>query len=127
MGKAAIINPYLDTLGGGERYSLSFAKVLTDFGWEVNVEWPDQSIKKKLEERFGINLKSLNFVPDTRKGTGYDLCFWVSDGSIPLLHARKNILHFQVPFQDVDGKSLFNRMKLEESIRLSAIRTLPKK
>jgi glycosyltransferase involved in cell wall biosynthesis len=39
------------------------------------------------------------------------LCFWVSDGSIPLLRARNNILHFQFPFKDVGGKNMLNRMK----------------
>mgnify|MGYP001608421183 CR=1 FL=1 len=112
MGKAAIYNPYLDTLGGGERYSLSFAKVLTDNGWVVDVEWKEVGIKEKLEQRLGLDLSDVNFVPDIKKGSGYDLCFWISDGSIPLLHSRKNFLHFQVPFHDVDGKSLFNRMKL---------------
>lgn len=112
MGKAAIYNPYLDTLGGGERYSLSFAKVLVDKGWQVDVKWKDNEIREKLEERLGIDLSNVNFIPDIKKGTGYDLCFWVSDGSIPLLHSRKNFIHFQVPFHDVDGRSLFNKMKL---------------
>lgn len=112
MGKAAIYNPYLDTLGGGERYSLSLAKVLVDKGWQVDIEWKDTEIREKLEERLGIDLSNVNFIPDIKKGTGYDLCFWVSDGSIPLLHSRKNFIHFQVPFHDVDGRSLFNRMKL---------------
>ena len=112
MGKAAIYNPYLDTLGGGERYSLSFAKVLADNGWVVDVEWKEVEIKEKLEQRLGIDLSNINFIPDIKKGSGYDLCFWISDGSIPLLHSRKNFLHFQVPFHDVDGRSLFNRMKL---------------
>jgi glycosyltransferase involved in cell wall biosynthesis len=112
MGKAAIYNPYLNTLGGGERYSLSFAKALADNGWVVDVEWKDNSIKEKLEQRLGMDLSKVNFVSDVKKGSGYDLCFWVSDGSIPLLHSRKNFLHFQVPFHDVDGRSLFNRMKL---------------
>lgn len=112
MGKAGIYNPYLDTLGGGERYSLSLAEILVSKGWVVDVEWKDIKIKEKLEQRLGINLSNVNFIPDIKKGSGYDLCFWVSDGSIPLLHSRKNLLHFQVPFHDVDGKSLFNRMKL---------------
>ncbi len=110
--KAAIFNPYLDTLGGGERYTLSFAKVLADKGYVVDVEWKDGSIREKLEDRLGIDLSKINFVNDVKRGSGYDLCFWVSDGSIPLLHSKKNILHFQVPFHDVDGKTLFNKMKL---------------
>ncbi len=109
--KAAIFDPYLDTLGGGERYSLAFAEVLVKKGWQVDVEWKDRSIKEKFKERFGSDLNGINFVPDIKKGSGYDLCFWVSDGSIPLLHSRKNILLFQIPFHDVDGKTLFNRMK----------------
>lgn len=110
--RAAIYNPYLDTLGGGERYTLSFANVLSKNGYEVDLEWKNEEIKKTLEERFGMDLKKINIVPDVKKGDGYDLCFWVSDGSIPLMHARRNILHFQVPFHHVNGKSLINKMKL---------------
>jgi glycosyltransferase involved in cell wall biosynthesis len=36
----------------------------------------------------------------------------VSDGSVPNLLARKNFLHFQVPFHGVNGKTLLNKMKL---------------
>lgn len=110
--RAAIYNPYLDTLGGGERYTVSFAKVLIDAGHEVDIQWKGKDIKNKLEERFGIKLDGVNFVSDIKRGDGYDVCFWLSDGSIPLLRARKNFLHFQFPFQDVKGKSLLNRMKL---------------
>ncbi len=110
--KAAIFNPYLDTLGGGERYTLSFAKVLLDQGWSVDLQWNDEDIKANAQKRFGITTDGLKVVGDIKRGSGYDLCFWVSDGSIPLLFARKNILHFQVPFRNVEGRSLLNRMKL---------------
>lgn len=110
--KAAIHNPYLDTLGGGERYTLSFAKVLLDLGYQVDVEWNSLQILDQLEKRFGISLKGINIVSDIKRGDGYDLCFWISDGSVPALKSRKNILHFQVPFHDVNGKSLMNKMKL---------------
>jgi len=110
--RAAIFNPYLDTLGGGERYSLAVAIALAGKGYRVDVQWESTSIKKALEERFGIELSGVNFVKDVGRGDGYDVCFWVSDGSIPTLKARKNFLHFQVPFQKVKGKTLLNRMKL---------------
>lgn len=116
--KAAIFNPYLDTLGGGERYTLSFARVLLDEGWSVDLQWRDESIKEKVDKRFGITTDGLKIVGDIKRGSGFDLCFWVSDGSIPLLFARKNILHFQVPFRNVEGRSLLNRMKL---IRINSI------
>ncbi len=110
--RAAIHNPYLDTLGGGERYTLSFARVLQSSGWKVDIAWNDPKIKSLLEERFGMDLGGIGIVDDIKRGDGYDLCFWVCDGSIPTLQSRKNILHFQVPFHGVGGKSLLNRMKL---------------
>jgi glycosyltransferase involved in cell wall biosynthesis len=110
--RAAIYNPYLDTLGGGERYTSVFAIVLAKNGYDVDLEWKDEGIKNTLEKRFGIKLDGVNVVKDIKRGDGYDLCFWVSDGSIPMLRARNNILHFQVPFHGVGGRSLLNKMKL---------------
>lgn len=109
--KAAIYNPYLDTLGGGERYTMAFAQVLLKQGYRVDVQWKDSEIKEKLEGRFGIDLDGVNFVADIKRGDGYDICFWVSDGSIPLLRSRKNILHFQIPFKNINGKTILNKMK----------------
>lgn len=110
--RAAIFNPYLDTLGGGERYTLSFAKSLIKKGYAVDLQWDNTEIVKNLESRFGLKLKNINIVPDVKRGDGYDLCFWVSDGSIPALRSRRNFIHFQVPFHDVGGSSLMNKMKL---------------
>jgi glycosyltransferase involved in cell wall biosynthesis len=109
--KAAIYNPYLDTLGGGERYTMGVARALVAKDYRVDVEWKDTSIKEKLEKRFGIDLSNVNFIENINRGDGYDVCFWVSDGSIPILRARKNLLHFQFPFKDVNGKTLLNKMK----------------
>ncbi len=110
--KAAIYNPYLDTLGGGERYTMAVATTLVKLGYGVDVEWKDTSIKDKLEARFGIDLSGVSFVDDVKRGDGYDVCFWVSDGSIPALKSRNNFLHFQVPFTGVSGRSILNRVKL---------------
>lgn len=114
MGKtAAIYNPYLDTLGGGERYTLTFAKVLAESGFDVDIEWGDKAILEKLSLRFGLKLPSnIRIVDNVNRGENYDMIFYVTDGSIPTLRSRKNYLHFQVPFHDVNGKSLLNKMKL---------------
>ena len=119
--KAAIYDPYLDTLGGGERYSLTFANSLVKMGYKVDILWDDKSIKGKIKERFGFDVNRLNFTDNffnkdkktkQKLMESYDLIFFVSDGSIPFLKAKKNILHFQVPFHGVNGKSFFNRLKL---------------
>ncbi len=110
--RAAIFNPYFDTLGGGERYTAEVARTLLKNGYEVDIEWNNESLIKNIMLRFGINIQGARVVADIGRGDGYDLTFWVSDGSVPTLKSRKNILHFQVPFQKVSGSSLVNRMKM---------------
>lgn len=109
--KASLFTPYLDTLGGGERYMLSIARVLLEEGWQVTIENKDHGLIKRAEERFGFSLNGLTSSPSINRGDGTDLCVWLSDGSIPVMRSRKNIIHFQRPFWDVDGKSLIERMK----------------
>lgn len=109
--KAAIFNPYLDTLGGGERYSLGVIKAYEKAGYRVDLEWEDGGIVEKLEKRFGVSLQNTKVVKSINRGDGYDSCFWVSDGSVPTLRSRNNILHFQVPFTRSNGATLINKMK----------------
>jgi len=121
--KAGIYDPYLDTLGGGERYTMTVASCLAKGGWQVNVFWDDRGVRKGIEEQFGLNLKKINFVPNIFRKSflqkyqilkNYDFVFCLSDGSIPFLFAKKNILHFQVPFHDAGGKKPLNRTKLKK-------------
>jgi glycosyltransferase involved in cell wall biosynthesis len=118
--KAGFFNPYLDTLGGGERYTLTLAEHLLKKKWEVDVFGYDSQIKKELIAKFNLKLEGVNFVPGgksflrrLRMTRQYDLFFWVSDGSIPFLFSKNNLLHLQVPFHDVNGRSKLNRIKLK--------------
>lgn len=122
--KALIYDPYLDTLGGGERYSLSFALGLIKAGYQVDIAWSGDTILKDAENRFGLDLAKINISEAalsiikqgslwqkfllTRK---YDLIFWVSDGSLPLLFSSKNLVHFQVPFKKLGGNIVLNAFK----------------
>lgn len=109
--RAAIYNPYWQTLGGGERYTASVAKVLSTYGYNVDIQSDDNQLLESLEKRFDIKLLNTQVVPDINRGRDYDVCFWVSDGSVPLLYSRKNILHFQIPFITRKSADLINRMK----------------
>lgn len=109
--QALIYDPYLDTAGGGERYMLTTATTLAKNGYKVDVWWKDEKIAKWLEGRIGIDFTDINFTQDLNHGIGYDLVFWLSDGSMPLLFGKKNIIHFQTPFTNVGGRTLFNRLK----------------
>lgn len=122
--KAGIFDPYLDTLGGGERYCLTIAEALLKKNWQVDIFWPNDMIQRKLQNKFNLSLEKLNFVNYSPFNNNlwqrscfeknYDLLFYFSDGSIPLMFGKKNLLHFQVPFQNVNGKKLFNNLKFKK-------------
>lgn len=122
--KALIFNPYFDTLGGGERYTAGVIKTLLDQHCSVSVFWHDEDLLDKLKQRFNIDCKyalvdtsgyqALALANLWRKKqifSNYDVVFWVSDGSVPFLFGKKNILHFQVPFSKVNGRTLINKIK----------------
>ena len=109
--RALIYNPYWDSLGGGERYTASFVKLLLDRGWQVDIFWP-KDISSQIFDRFGLDISKANFVPRyTLYAIRYTLVFWLSDGSLPISLAKKTIIHFQFPFQNIKGHSLFNFIK----------------
>lgn len=118
--RAALYTPYADTLGGGERYLLTLAQILLDRGWSVEVTFDNNKLLDQARSRFNLPLEKVSLInreilekKPYFNHRHYDLLFWVSDGSIPTMMAKKNWLHFQVPFHNVKGKSLFNIMKLK--------------
>ena len=121
--KAVLITPYFRTLGGGEKYFFSLAAFLVSRGWQVDIfGFPPQD-RERVGDYLDLDLKEVNFLGGNFYDLNllgkwfflrrYDLCFFVSDGSLPFLFAKKNLVHFQVPFQKVGGRSLGNRFKLK--------------
>ena len=123
---AVLFDPYLDTLGGGERYILTIAQILLDSGWQVDLAWHDQNTLKNAQNRFGLNLKGLTvsseyyqlFAQKSSLLTRFqslknlDLVFIISDGSVPILFGKKTFLHYQVPFTTTNSLTLLNSLKL---------------
>lgn len=63
--KAAIYDPYLDTLGGGERYCLTVAEILLQNGYSVDLFWSgDPDLITKAQQRFNLDLSQINLVKD---------------------------------------------------------------
>jgi len=110
--KALIYDPYLRTMGGGERYVLGVAEALRKINYEIYFAHGKHSTLSRAKRRFGIDTAHYKIDPNayyffkhhgsilkryllTRK---YDFIFFVSDGSVPFLFGRKNFIHFQVPF-----------------------------
>src|SRR6266705_3373039 len=100
--KIGIYDPYLDDLGGGEKYMVSLASCLS-MNNEVTIFWDKKEDLKGLERRFSIDLPRVErvkniFVPEvgfltrifeTRK---YDVIIVLSDGSIPFSLSKKLLL-----------------------------------
>ncbi len=108
--KIGFYSPYLDALGGGERYCLTLA---SHWSGSHNVElfWDDASIIDSAKKRLNIDLSKVKITRNIFRDTfvfkklfitrQYDLIFFLSDGSVPTSLAKHNILHFQMPFASV--------------------------
>lgn len=121
--KIGVYDPYLDTLGGGEKYMLTAAACLAK-EHEVTVFWDNPEIAKAAKQRFGIDLSHISFTKNIFnpqvplwerifQSMQYDRIFYLSDGSIPVVFPKKLFLHFQFPLEWVKGKSLGNSLKMQ--------------
>lgn len=123
--RIGIYDPYLDTMGGGEKYMLSLARFLSEKN-EVFLFWKKEEelkIKEKAKNRFNLDLEGIKFTDNifssktcflsriliSRK---YDCLIYLSDGSLPFLLAKKFIVHFQFPVQWVRTNFL-TKIKLQ--------------
>lgn len=124
MKKALIVSPYLDHLGGGERYMLTIASVMESLGFAVFFAWDNLEEITTLCTMLGIKLKSPQLDPSIKSlyfsknplrmyqaTRAYDTVVYLSDGSLPWLGSKKNIVHMQVPFHGVGGRSWQNSLK----------------
>ncbi len=118
---AALYDPYLDTLGGGERHILSILKVLDEAGYEINIYW-DQDLNDKFNERFGFRfINKINFLPNIFKSRdslkkiialkNTTLFFYITDGSYFFSSAKKNYIFCMVPNQKLYPHSVLDKLK----------------
>lgn len=124
--KALIVSPYLDHLGGGERYMLTVASVLENLGYQIDFAWDNLEQIYQLSTMLGLTLHNICLAPNIkplymihnplsmyRATRPYDVVVYLADGSIPLLGAHRNILHMQIPFHHVGGRKWSNQLKLK--------------
>jgi len=108
--KIGLYDPYFDSFGGGERYMLSLGEHWSK-KHDVSIFWDDNTIIGTSQKRFNLDLSQISVVTNVFKNDSlikkmlvsatYDCIVFLSDGSIPMTLAKKNILHFQVPFSTV--------------------------
>lgn len=121
--KIGIYDPYLDDIGGGEKYMMTIAEFLSR-SHNVDVFWDEVSVIDKLSERFGLNLSKVNISPNIfkypflkrqRVSKQYDIIIFLSDGSIPVLSSKKIFLHIQQPI-------LNKKLTLKDKLKLKRIK-----
>src|SRR3989344_4605529 len=112
--KVSIYSPYLDTFGGGEKYILTIAEILSkndkvDILLGTHLHSLD-TVKfiNKIDSLHKIDLNNVNFI-EAPIGAGssliqrmlllkkYDTFFYLTDGSFFFSTAKKSFIHFQVP------------------------------
>ena len=117
--KIGIFDPYLDDLGGGEKYMMTIATLLSKEN-DVDVFWESQTDLDKLVERFSLDTSRLKLVPNIfspkvsfskrfSESKKYDRIIILSDGSIPVI-SSKLFIHFQQPFPNIK-RNLKNELK----------------
>lgn len=121
--RAALFNPYLDVLGGGEKYILSILKVLEDEGYMLDIFW-DTNLQKEFKVKFNLSFNYLiNFVPnlfDDKFGflnkliklKKYEYFFHVTDGSYFFSRAKNNFIYAMVPQSALYKMTALNKFKL---------------
>ncbi len=120
--RIGIFDPYLDDLGGGEKYMMTIAEILSE-KHEVDVFWDNKSDLDGLLKRFSLDLSKVKITPNifspkystlqrfiaTKK---YDRIIFLSDGSLPLVYP-KLLVHIQQPLNNMETKSAFGKLKIK--------------
>ncbi len=121
--KVALYDPYLDTLGGGEKHILSILEVFAEQGYQINIFW-DKNLTKEIKNRFSLHYiniikflaspfkKDFSPLQTLRTLSTYDYFFYVTDGSYFFSGAKNNFVFCMVPDKKLYNMNLLNRLKL---------------
>ena len=104
--KIGIYDPYLDDLGGGEKYMLTIASCLSKNN-DVSLFWDKKEDLNIVTQRFSIDISKIDIVRNIfaptfgflnrlKESRKYDTIIVLSDGSIPFVWS-KLFLHIQQP------------------------------
>jgi glycosyltransferase involved in cell wall biosynthesis len=116
-----VYDPYLDDVGGGEKYMLTIAEFLSK-NHDVSVFWNNHEDFEKAKKRFSLDLSNVkiksnifdsktSFLSRFKTSKKYDAVILLSDGSIPFVSSDLYI-HFQRPMEHIKLKP-FTRHKIK--------------
>lgn len=118
-----IFDPYLNDVGGGEKYMMSIASVLSK-EHTVTVFWDEKKDLEQIRLRFGLDLSKVRLAKNIFSSdvstwrrllvtSTFDAIIFLSDGSIPLVASRKLFIHVQQPLPAFGIDSFIGRLKVE--------------
>lgn len=120
--KAALYDPYLDLMGGGERHVLSMMKTLEDAGYEISIFW-DDNLNNQIENKLNIPFitpplykenifkNNTSLITKLKELSDIDILIYVTDGSYFFSTAKKTIAFCMVPQKNLYKMSLMNKLK----------------
>ena len=117
--KIAIYSPYLDIFGGGERYILTIAEMLSR-KHEVYF-YADGQIRDNASKKFNICLDRIHFITNNLfrannlftkliELRSYDVFFYMTDGGLFFSSAKKNFIIIQSPAH-LPEMNIINKLK----------------
>lgn len=125
--KIGLYNPFLDTLGGGEKHIFLIINGLCEIFSEkkINVKviffW-QKNILKKILERFDFSfikniefftpLNQLSTIETLKVLKQFDYFFYVTDGSYFFSTAKKNYIFSMIPDKKLYQMNFLNKLKL---------------
>lgn len=120
--RIGVFDPYLDDLGGGEKYMMTAASLLSE-KHDVTVFWDNKKDIDLLTERFSLKLdkvkieknifsSKVNLFERVYVSKKYDALIVLIDGSIPFVLSKKLFLHIQQPLAPANTSSWKHKLKL---------------
>lgn len=114
--RVGLYDPYLDTLGGGEKHILSIIQVFAEQGFEIDILW-NGDLSTEIKKRFNFPpqlIDKLKWVDkkNLKNLQPYDYFFYVTDGSYFFSLAKNNFIFCMVPNKKLYNLNFLNRLKL---------------
>ncbi|MBP7967294.1 glycosyltransferase [Candidatus Woesebacteria bacterium] len=118
--KAALYDPFLDTMGGGEKHILSILQILSSNDYDIDIFW-HEDLSAEIESKLHITFEHKPQFLNTWATSGilqrfqmlgaYDIFLYVTDGSYFFSSAKKNYVFCMVPQKSLYTMSSLNLLK----------------
>jgi hypothetical protein len=118
---AGLYDPYLDSMGGGERHVLSMLEVFEKEADFDSVVFWDEDYSERIKKTLNLTFDHLSFEPNIFKHSGtigklnklnnLDLFIYVTDGSYFFSTAKKNYIFCMVPKPELFNNTVLNVLK----------------